>query len=173
MTEPILAAGVPTKADFLKCEQLVDPSAINNLRPALSWQMVSTEQGKTQKAYRVLVASSLNELKRNKGDFWDSGKVVSSNCTMVQYAGSPLKSRTQAFWKVMIWDEKDKPSAWTRPASWAMGLLQPNDWSAKWIGASIDSDPNSTATFPAPYFRKEFGNSKKITKATAHISGLG
>jgi alpha-L-rhamnosidase len=173
MTETTFAAGVPTKADFLKCEQLVEPSAINHLRPALSWRMVSSAQGKSQKAYRILVSGSLDGLKRDKGDYWDSGKVVSSHCTMVPYVGAPLKSRTQVFWKVMIWDEQDKPSPWTSPASWAMGLLRPDDWSSKWIGASVDADPDSPATSPAPYFRKEFQSAKKITKATVYVSGLG
>ncbi|RYG72827.1 hypothetical protein EON80_03830 [bacterium] len=173
MTETSPAAGVATRVDALKCEQLVDPIALNNGHPTLSWQLASTAQGRGQKAYRVLVAGSLDSLKGNKGDYWDSGKVVSANSTMVTYAGLPLESRARVFWKVMIWDEQDIPSRWSSPASWAMGLLQSQDWSAKWIGALEDPDPDSTTTYPAPYFRKEFQTAKKITKATAYISGLG
>lgn len=161
------------KADSLRCEQLVNPGAINNSGPTLSWQMLSTQQGKNQRAYRVIAASSMSGLNQSKGDYWDSGKVYSSDCTMIQYAGAPLKSRTQVFWKVMVWDEKDKPSSWSRPAFWTMGLLQPSDWQAKWIGAMEDPEPDSTKTYPAPYFRREFTSGKKIEKATAYISGLG
>lgn len=168
------SASVPTKADSLRCEQLIDPNAIDNGHPLLSWQMTSTQQSKSQKAYRVIVASSIKGLNQNKGDYWDSSKVDSPNSTMVQYSGQPLMSRTQVFWKVMIWDEKGKPTPWSRPASWTMGLLHANDWNARWIGAiSEDPSPDSTTTGPAPYFRKEFSCTKTIKKATVHVSGLG
>ena len=32
-------------------------------------------------------------------------------------------------------------SAWSKPARWTMGLLQPSDWHAKWIG--LDEPPES------------------------------
>lgn len=167
-TEMSFGASVQTKTDSLRCEQLINPNALDTQYPILSWQTTTS-----QTAYRVVVASSADALDRDKGDLWDSGKVDSSNGTMIHYAGSPLKSRTKAFWKVMVWDEKNKPSLWSRPASWTMGLLHPSDWDAKWIGASEDSAPDSTVTYPAPYFRREFRSEKKISKATAYISGLG
>ena len=36
---------------------------------------------------------------------------------------------------MLIWDRNGKPSAWSRPASWSMGLLRHGDWKAKWITA--------------------------------------
>ncbi len=126
-----------------------------------------------QKAYRVLVSRSAGGLERGKGDLWDSGKVYSANSTMVRYAGLPLGSRTRAFWKVMVWDERDEPSPWSRPSLWTMGLLRADDWEAKWIGASEDPAPESTATLPAPHFRKAFRVGKTVQKATAYVSGLG
>jgi alpha-L-rhamnosidase len=110
-------------------------------------------------------------LNRDQGDYWDSGKVFSPHCTMIPYAGLPLGSRAQAFWKVMIWDEKGDPSPWSRAASWGRGLLQATDWSASWIGASEDLKPDLAKTHPAPYFRKEFESARAIKKAIAYISG--
>ena len=40
----------------------------------------------------------------------------------------------QCYWKVMSWDADGKASAWSKPAEWTMGLLNPEDWQAKWIG---------------------------------------
>jgi len=159
------------KPGLLKCEYLTDPIAIENQHPALSWEMGS--EGKSQTAYRVIAAGSLTLLAQNKGDYWDSGVVHSANSIRVIYRGKPLTARTQVYWKVMVWDEKNEPSAWSQPASWGMGLLKPADWTAKWIGAFKDPYPDSAITYPAPYFRKAFTATKKINRATIYVSGLG
>ncbi|MFC1652211.1 family 78 glycoside hydrolase catalytic domain [Planctomycetota bacterium] len=54
-----------------------------------------------------------------------------------------------------MWDKEGKPSAWSRPVRWTMGLLESKDWEAHWI-----SSPDSTTEVknsPTPLFRKEFG----------------
>ncbi|MES2376871.1 MAG: family 78 glycoside hydrolase catalytic domain [Bacteroidota bacterium] len=169
----MFAKTIPVKISNLKCEYLVDPIAIDNQYPTLSWQMVSAENSKSQKAYKILVASTLTLLAENKGDYWNSGIVHLSNSIQVSYGGKRLNSRQKLYWKVMIWDEKNQPSAWSKTASWGMGLLKPSDWKAKWIGAMEDPTPNAAITYPAPYFRKEFSTAKKIKQAKVYISGLG
>ena len=67
----------------------------------------------------------------DKGDLWDSGKVTSDQSIQVRYAGKPLVSEQECFWKVQVWDEQGKASGWSRPARWSMGLLQPSDWHGK------------------------------------------
>jgi alpha-L-rhamnosidase len=52
----------------------------------------------------------------------------------VRYAGKPLASEQECFWKVRVWDEQGQPSAWSQPARWTMGLLKSTDWHAQWIG---------------------------------------
>ncbi|TSJ38810.1 Bacterial alpha-L-rhamnosidase [Mucilaginibacter corticis] len=163
----------PVKIAQLKCDYLTNPLTIDNPHPALNWQMMSADIGKSQKAYRVIVASSLSLLAQNNGDYWDSGVVHSTNSTQIIYRGKPLGSKTKVYWKVMIWDENNQPSAWSQPASWATGLLKPTDWTAKWIGAFKDLYPDSAITYPSPFFRKEFTATKKIKQATVYISGLG
>ncbi|MGZ3874821.1 MAG: family 78 glycoside hydrolase catalytic domain, partial [Mucilaginibacter sp.] len=161
------------KITNLKCGYLSDPIAIESQNPILSWSLTSPHHGKKQKAYRVLAASSISLLDQNTGDYWDSGIVYSSNSTQVIYHGKPLRSGNRVYWKVMVWDEKKAPSNWSQSASWTMGLSDPADWKAKWIGAMRDPYPNSAITFPAPYFRKEFTLTKKIKQATVYVSGLG
>jgi alpha-L-rhamnosidase len=161
----------------LRCESLANPLGIDVTQPRLGWVMASTRRGELQTAYQILVASSEKLLKQNQGDLWDSGKVVSDQSIQVAYQGQPLASRRQCFWKVRVWDKDGQASAWSEPAQWTMGLLQPADWQAKWIGRD---EPPQTATneiaarrLPARYLRKEFTVEKKIARATAYYSGLG
>lgn len=157
----------------LRCEYLEDPLSVDNPAPLLSWQLKSVEKGKNQTAYRILVAGSPDLLKEGKADFWDSGMTESSGSLQIPYEGKTLESRQQLYWKVMVWDEKDQPSSWSEPATWSMGLLQPSDWSARWIAHQEDLYPDSVMTNPAPYFRKEFNVEKQVKRAKAYVCGLG
>jgi alpha-L-rhamnosidase len=132
------ASGITTHAATtvgdLRCEYLENPLGIDAIQPRLSWVLDSTERGQRQTARQILVASSEANLQADKGDLWDSGKVVSDQSTQVRYAGKPLASRAECFWKVRVWDKDGKASAWSKPAYWTMGLLNPSDWKAKWLG---------------------------------------
>ncbi|HEY0055230.1 MAG TPA: hypothetical protein VGB63_07735 [Pedobacter sp.] len=149
------------KITNLKCEYLTDPIAIESQLPTLSWQLTSLQRAKSQKAYRILAASNISLLGQNKGDYWDSGVINSSNSTQVIYRGKPLRSRKTVYWKVMVWDGKNAQSDWSRSASWSMGLLNAADWKAKWIGSITDPYPDSAITYPAPYFRKDLLSKKR------------
>ena len=122
-----------TTVGNLRCESLENPLGIDVTQPRLSWQLNSTERGQKQTAYQILVASSEKNLAKGKGDLWDSGKILSDQSIQVDYAGKPLESRAQCFWKVRVWDKDGKMSE-SKPALWTMGLLRAEDWNAKWIG---------------------------------------
>ena len=132
-------------ADFtttdLCCERLSSPTGINVLQPQLSWVIESSERGQKQTAYRVLVATSQTLAKKDTGDLWDSGKLMSDETVGVVYAGKPLASQQRCFWKVKVWDKDGRESAWSPTASWSMGLLEPGDWKAQWIGLDQDDEP--------------------------------
>jgi alpha-L-rhamnosidase len=119
------------------CEYRENPIGLDTLQPRLSWVIASKERGILQSAYEVLVASSIENLKRDQGDLWDSGKVGSDNSTQVVYAGKPLTSGQTCFWKVRVWNQKGEASGWSKSATWTMGLLQPGDWQAKWVGFAV------------------------------------
>ena len=87
-----------------------------------------------QSAYRIIVASRLESLGNDQGDLWDSAKVHSQGSIQIEYGGKSLTSRMRAWWKVKVWDQARQSSAWSEPATWSMGLLNPSDWQAKWIG---------------------------------------
>ncbi len=87
-----------------------------------------------QKAYQVLVATTQENLTNDTGDLWDSGKIDSDQSIHVVYKGKKLTSQMHCFWKVRVWDKDNKVSLWSNQAAWSMGLLNPTDWTAKWIG---------------------------------------
>jgi alpha-L-rhamnosidase len=120
----------------LRCEYRKDPFGIDASKPRLSWIIESQRRGDVQTAYQVLVASTADLLDKDRGDLWDSGKVVSDQSVCIPYAGRPLAPRALCFWKVWVWDKDGRPSAWSRPAFWAMGLLRAEDWKGRWITAS-------------------------------------
>ena len=117
----------------LSCEYKKEPLAVDSAHPRLFWQVSGKGHGRKQTAYQILVARSAQQLARDEGDLWDSGEIASSNTIQIPYAGKPLGSFEQAFWKVRVWDEKGVVSQWSKPASWSMGLLNRADWTAHWI----------------------------------------
>lgn len=160
------------RVENLLCDYTENPLAVENGSPLLQWQLLSEKRGESQSAYRIIVSSNLSLLKKDKGDYWDSGKILSSE-SIIKYQGKQLTSGKQFYWKVKVWNEDNKSSDWSDVACWTMGLLKPSDWKAEWIGRTEDTFPDSTLTFPAPYFRKEFVLKKSIKKAIVYVCGLG
>ncbi|MBX3433427.1 MAG: family 78 glycoside hydrolase catalytic domain [Pirellulales bacterium] len=149
----------------LRCEDSADPLGVDVPQPRLSWQVASDERGQRQTAYRVLVASSPEQLAAERGDLWDSGRVESDATTVVRYAGAELSSSQRVHWKVQSWDARGQASAWSQPAAWTMGIVDPADWRAVWIVAPWSSE--------ALLVRKEFLVRPGLRRATAHLTGLG
>ena len=149
---PLLAATGGIVPIHLRCEYLENPLGIDIQKPRLSWQLKaldSTQRGLKQSAYQILVASNLEKLKLNQGDFWDSGQISSNQTLHIEYAGKVLSSQNRCFWKVRVWDQEGNASLWSEPAKWSMGLFDRNDWGAKWIGdpsVAVTPDVEAKAT---------------------------
>jgi len=157
----------------LRCEYRVNPLGVDSEKPRLSWVIESEKRGFVQGAYRVLVASSRENLAANNGDLWDSKKVKSNQSVNVVYGGKKLQSGTQCWWKVQVWDKKRKTSAWSEPASWSMGILNASEWKGKWIGLEGPPPAEENTRLAARMLRKKFEAGKKVKRATAYVCGLG
>ncbi len=130
------------KVHNLRCEYRVNPLGIDALKPRLSWALQSDRRDVMQQSYHVLVASSPELLARGAGDLWDSGVMESDQSIQVVYAGEPLSSRQQAFWKVRLQTNHGAETE-SQPALWTMGLLNSVDWQGQWIGMEEAGDDNS------------------------------
>ncbi|MDD4778785.1 MAG: alpha-L-rhamnosidase N-terminal domain-containing protein, partial [Fermentimonas sp.] len=172
----------------LKCENLNNPLGINNLNPRFSWINISEQNGAYQTAYQILVATEIDKLTEDKQDYWDSKKVDSSESNLITYNGKKLISGQILYWKVRVWDESNKVSIWSEPAKFSIGLLEPNDWSALYIGftdenknevnLSVNSDSgneNVNGFSLAPQFHKQFtvDNPDKKETFNLHVNSLG
>ena len=104
----------------LVCENGIRPAGIEKPRPHLGWQLVSGKRGVMQSAYRILVADDSVLLLQDKGNVWDSRKVNSSQSIQQPYKGKTLQPAKTYYWKVMIWDQQQKPTAWSAISSWQM-----------------------------------------------------
>lgn len=151
----------------LKCEYLTNPLGIDVSNPDFSWEINSAIHGETQVAYQLIVASSPELLSKNVGDVWDTNKVTDANSINRTYAGKPLESGTTYYWKVRVWNSQDQVSPWSTPALWSTGLMNPQDWKAKWI--TYDA-ANSTSM---PLFRTHFMAKSNVKRAMIYLSGLG
>ncbi|MGD8777371.1 MAG: family 78 glycoside hydrolase catalytic domain [Ignavibacteria bacterium] len=159
---------------YLRCEYKVNP-VVNVFNPRLSWILESEANGQVQTAYRILVASSLEKLKNNEGDLWDTQKVAGDKTYQIKYEGKPLNSRQECYWKVMSWDKDGIPGEWSEPAKWEMGLLDKDEWKGEWIGNDLNDLGKGEVYHlpPAPYVRKEIEVKEKIKKARLYVTALG
>ncbi|MCX6260174.1 MAG: alpha-L-rhamnosidase N-terminal domain-containing protein [Bacteroidia bacterium] len=190
LTTSLLQAGI--KPVRLTCEYLQNPQVIDVLNPRLSWINISdeNERGQIQTAWEIRVSGSREKLLTGDAGLWSSGKIKSNESVNITYNGITLTSRQDCWWQVRVWDRKGKVSDWSEPAFWSMGILKPEEWKARWIGApwqdeSALSKPlapksgsgrnlsSAKLPPPAPMLRKSFTINKEIASARAYVTGLG
>jgi alpha-L-rhamnosidase len=153
----------------LQCEYMTNPLGIDTETPRFSWKIHDLEyiRGQGQTAYRIVVASSLKNLKNEKPDIWDSGKISSEQLHLVPYGGNKLQPGGDYYWKVMIYDRDGKPSEWSKPARFSMGLLNRSDWKGDWI-----MHPSAKSNKHI-WFRKELNLNDKAASAFIYVASLG
>ena len=151
----------------LRCEYTSNPIGVFTQHPVLTWNARHEKRGAFQKAYRVVVSSSLDNLENEQYDKWDSGKVESRESVILKYEGKTLHSAERVFWRVMIWDNNDLPSGWSSPAYFEMGLLDRSEWKGRWMSFLGGMHGNGIM------LRREFSLKNKPIKARAYICGIG
>jgi len=149
----------------LKADRQENPIGLDRT-PQLSWKMESRAPGCLQSAYRILVCSSAENIENSKGDVWDSGKVLSSDCSCI-VPPFKLESRKEYFWKVKLWNQDGLSSPWSEVSTFEAALVNQSDWEGGWLG------------FPPAmigrimYFKSGLWIPKPVAKARAYVAGLG
>jgi alpha-L-rhamnosidase len=128
--------------------------------PRFSWALSHSGRGVSQSAYQIQLSCSEERLFDDAGDVWDSGRVESRASVNVSFDGGPLETRRKYFWRVRWWDDGGRVSPYSEVATFEMGLIGEDDWSAEWIkGRDL--------------FRKQISIDKEIESARVYVSGLG
>ena len=174
------------KIEHLLCDYRENPIGVDTPNPQFNWVLQSAERGQKQTAYRLIVASSTDNLEKNSGDIWDSGK-QSSDLAYSVYAGKALQSNRLYFVKLQIWDKNGRKVQ--KSAHFETAILHPEDWKAQWIGSGRKSEPRGkngylssqsekgaaevTVDARSLLLRKDFEINKKVKRARVFVSGLG
>ncbi len=160
-----------TTVTNLTCEYRTNPLGIDVRQPRLSWQLASERRGAIQTAYQIRAAGEPADLIAGRNLLWDTGKVASNQSVHVPYAGPSLRSGQRVTWQARVWDETGAASAWSEPAWWEMGLLDPADWQAEWITPDWDEDTSQSQ--PQPVLRREFKLDGEVKAARVYVTSLG
>ena len=193
-------SGFAMNVAALKCDYRTDPLGVDLPHPRLRWLLESSVRGDRQTACQILVTSTAALLNADQSDLWDSGRIETDESVEIAYGGIALHSSQQVFWKVRVWDAYHQVSAWSAPATWTMGLLNPADWNARWISATgaeryamnypetarhdfrdrtvfARTHPDAIVTSGPNYnsllARREFTVKPGLVRAIVHASGLG
>ena len=180
----------PIKVDKMTCNYEENALAASDAPLRFSWQLSSNKQACMQSAYQLEVYDSRNNR------VWETSPVQSNQSQLVLYDGPALQAAQKYYWRLRVWNEKGKKSAWKESS---FRLAPEADWlDAKWIGAITRSDcrlPEGRHyegnivnrdqamkdawknTHPLSkksiYLRKDFSTEKQVVEATAYVVGLG
>ncbi len=133
-------------------------------RARLSWTVVTPGEWQ-QSAYEI-------ELHGPDGERRDTtGRVNSSESVLVDWPFAPLKSREQVLLRLRAWSDKGQATHWSKLVPVEAGLLEPGDWTARFVTSSWSED--TTPEQPSPFLRCEFAVRLGVTQARLYITALG
>jgi len=169
--------GTTEKAnDLTVSEGFKNPLGFYDATPTFSWKLPVSDNNKSQSAYQIAVASS-PELLHDNPDLWDSHKQDTDQSSWVKYAGKKLVSRQKVYWQVKYWDQYGEASQWSDVNHFELGLLNNNDWQAKWVGLDTAKDSirgHAKVLIHKPqYLRKGFELSNDVASARLYITAKG
>ncbi|MFD0691910.1 family 78 glycoside hydrolase catalytic domain [Actinomadura fibrosa] len=145
----------------LRVEYRPAPLGLTERAPRIGWRLPSG--ARAQRAYRISGTAG--------GRAWNTGWVESDRSLFVPYGGPPLVSREAVRCAVQVRTDAGL-SAWSEPVEWEMGLLDPGDWVADWIGPAEDEVP-PPGFRPGYHLRGEFTVERAVTRARVYATAHG
>jgi alpha-L-rhamnosidase len=155
------------KAADLKCEYLINPIGISELKPRFSWVVESDGTNIQQTTYRIQVSKEDISFKET---VWDSGTIDSDQSIQVAYNGPAVLSRTRYYFRVKVTDNQSNESAWSETAFFETGLLNASEWTADFITAK---PCENTGRCAGTLLRKTFNARTNILSARLYATSLG
>lgn len=158
------------KVKTVRFEHLSEPLGIGTARPRLSWTVDTAVPGWLQAAYEIELYAP-----DEKASGWrlseQTGRVESSESALVDWPFTPLASRQQAAVRVRVWGKDGKALEWSEFAPVEAALLEPGDWTARFVTPEWPAEPLPVR--PAPMLRREFDLKPGIKQARLYITALG
>jgi alpha-L-rhamnosidase len=149
--------GAAARATGLRLDHGAEPLGVTERAPRLSWLL--PDGATAQHAYQIEATG------------WDSGRVESSASTYVPYSGPPLRSRQRVEWRVKVWTDVGE-AEWSEPAWWETGLLDPDDWQARFV-SPVEGEVPPAGRRPAHLLRRSFDLPSRPLRARAHATAHG
>src|SRR5689334_14143309 len=146
----------------VRIEHQREAFGIGTPRPRLSWIVETETPGWHQAAYEIEVYEADGSLRGQ------TGRVESDQSVLVDWPFEPLSSRERVTVRARVWGMEEEGSAWSQPVSIEVGLLDPQDWSARFIGPGWEEDLSQAQ--PAPLLRREFDVRLGVRMARLYIT---
>ncbi len=154
----------------LRLNYLKNPIGTDDPSPRFFWVLKSELSNTVQTTYRLQVSLD-KSFSDDSQLIWDTGTIRSNQSIQVSYAGEPLQSATRYFWRVMVSDNHGNDSDWSQISWWETGLLNPDEWAAKWITTPWPENPEVSE--PITMLRNEFSITNEIATARLYASAYG
>ena len=178
------------RVNLALCENKINPLGVPQKEIVFSWELQSNEKNVTQTAYQLVISSEKRKLNVGNYDVYNTEIVKKSQSIEIAYNGKLLHPAYTYYWKVRVWDNNNRASAWSSVQNFTTGLFSEKDWEkAQWIayedlpdsmrvipfvhGKMNANNPKCVRNAVSPLLRKEFKISKKVKQAILFMSGLG
>jgi alpha-L-rhamnosidase len=149
----------------LRIEHLQDTLGIGTDRPRLSWIVETAAQGWRQAGYEIEVYDAEGKLRGQ------TGRVESDQSVLVDWPFEALSSRERVSVRARVWGQEGEASDWSEPVPIEVGLLYPQDWTARFVGPDWEEDLSKPQ--PAPILRHEFEVRAGVKEARLYVTALG
>ena len=149
----------------LRFEHRRDLLGLGTALPRLSWTVETAASGWRQAAYAI---ESYGQDGRRREQ---TGRIESDQSVLIPWPFASLSSREQLTCRVRVWGIDGRPSAWSAPAPIEAGLLEPTDWTARFITPDWEEDISQPQ--PGPLLRREFDVRAGVTQARLYVTALG
>jgi len=156
---------VDTTVVRVRFEHLQEALGIGTPQPRLSWLVETSTTGWTQAAYEIEAYAPTGS------PYGRTGRVESSESVLVAWPFAPLSSRRRVAVRVRVWDDGGQVSAWSELFPVEAGLLEPGDWTGRFVRPDWEED--TVTPQPGPLLRKEFTLRTSVRHARLYVTALG
>lgn len=125
--------------------------------PFFGWLVNSDQDNTLQIAYRIQVATTRENILKNIGDSWDSGKIMSDQSLNVTYEGKELVPGKIYYWRVKSWNNHGYGSDFSDVACFKMASELSDYATARYPLQKEDNYPAFVKQLPGNLIFIDFG----------------